>query len=172
MVVEGRYINTWIQYNTLHWLVSSLTMKVREGPSIKYVTLDDEGVREGVTVCDKGRGSRLKSMSRHAYNFFYHTYETWNFKRYLTFCCNTCILTEGGTDKKHAGQNLPDKRQNPSAKSLANNWERIYTGCFCQGFCTRPTKNGRGSEMCDVLFGGSLDVWQSVTGGGGKICQI
>ena len=26
------------------------------GPSIKYVTL--EGVREGVTLCDRGRGSR------------------------------------------------------------------------------------------------------------------
>ena len=26
------------------------------GPSIKYVTLEGEGVREGVTVCDRGRG--------------------------------------------------------------------------------------------------------------------
>ena len=26
--------------------------------SIKYVTLEGEGVREGVTVCDRGRGSR------------------------------------------------------------------------------------------------------------------
>src|SRR6218665_4159841 len=30
------------------------------GPSIKYVTLKGEGVREGVTVCDKGEG--VKSM--------------------------------------------------------------------------------------------------------------
>src|SRR6218665_3277316 len=28
------------------------------GPSIKYVTLEGGGVREGVTVCDRGRGSR------------------------------------------------------------------------------------------------------------------
>jgi len=28
------------------------------GPSIKYVTLEGEGVREGVTVCDRGRGSK------------------------------------------------------------------------------------------------------------------
>ena len=27
-----------------------------KGPSIKYVTLEGEGVREGVTVCDRGRG--------------------------------------------------------------------------------------------------------------------
>jgi len=26
------------------------------GPSIKYVTLEGEGVRESVTVCDRGRG--------------------------------------------------------------------------------------------------------------------
>src|SRR6218665_994474 len=30
------------------------------GPSIKYATLEGEGVREGVTVCDRGRG--VKSM--------------------------------------------------------------------------------------------------------------
>src|SRR6218665_79326 len=30
--------------------------RVRRGPSIKYVTL--EGVLEGVTVCDRGKGSR------------------------------------------------------------------------------------------------------------------
>jgi len=29
-----------------------------KGPSIKYVTLEEEGVRVGVTVCDRGRGSR------------------------------------------------------------------------------------------------------------------
>ena len=33
-------------------------MIVRKGPSIKYVTLEGEGVREGVTVCDRGMGSR------------------------------------------------------------------------------------------------------------------
>src|SRR6218665_1704201 len=28
------------------------------GPSIKYVKLEGERIREGVTVCDRGRGSR------------------------------------------------------------------------------------------------------------------
>ena len=27
-----------------------------KGTSIKYVTLEGKGVREGVTVCDRGRG--------------------------------------------------------------------------------------------------------------------
>jgi len=32
-------------------------MQFNKGPSIKYVTLEEEGVREGVTVCDGGEGS-------------------------------------------------------------------------------------------------------------------
>ena len=40
---------------TKHW---DKTM-CRGGPSIKYVTLEEEGIREGVTVCDRGRGSRV-----------------------------------------------------------------------------------------------------------------
>ena len=86
-----------------------------------------EGVREGVTVCDRGRG--VKSMWRHAYTNFYHTYETWNLKWCLTLCCNRCIMTEGGTDK-----NQPE--QNPRTKTSANNWDRICTGgtLICPGF--------------------------------------
>jgi len=42
------------------------------GPSIKYVTL--EGVREGVTVCDRREGVQEHVMS-HFSNFF-RTYET------------------------------------------------------------------------------------------------
>ena len=37
---------------------------VVKGPSIKYVTLEGEGVREGVAVCDRGE-SHLKKI--HAY---------------------------------------------------------------------------------------------------------
>ena len=40
---------------------TAATMSLKEGsfgkgkgPSIKYVTLEGEGVREGVTVCDRG----------------------------------------------------------------------------------------------------------------------
>ena len=86
------------------------------------------GVWEGVTVCDR---RRVKSMWRHAYNFFIiHAYETWNLKWFLTFSCNRCIPTEGGTDKNHPGQNLQDKRppdKTPRTKTPANNWERICT---------------------------------------------
>ena len=82
----------------------------------------------------EGRG--FKSMWRYAYNFFYLTYETWNLKWYLTFCCNRCILTEGGTDKNHPGQSLPDKRppDKPLDKTPANNWQIICTEGFCPGF--------------------------------------
>ena len=75
-------------------------------PSIKYVTLDGEGVREGVRVCDMGEG--VKSLWRHTYKCCYHTHETWNLKWCLFFCFNRCILTQGGMDKAHPGQNLPD----------------------------------------------------------------
>ena len=43
-------------------------LSLYKGPSIKYVTLEGEEVREGVTVCDRGRG--VKSMWRHAYTKF------------------------------------------------------------------------------------------------------
>ena len=89
------------------------------------------------------------SMWRHAYKFFYHTYETWNFKWSLTFCCNTCILTEGWTDKKH-----PRQKTKPWTKTPANNWETICTGGFCQGFFVLGLLKIGGSEMCDVLLGG------------------
>ena len=64
------------------------------------------GVQEGVTVCDRRRG--FKRLWCHTYKFFYHTYKTWNFRWFLTFCCDRCILTEGGMDKIHPGQNFPD----------------------------------------------------------------
>jgi len=33
-----------------------IIMRLSKGPSTKYVTLEGEGVREGVTVCDRGEG--------------------------------------------------------------------------------------------------------------------
>ena len=39
---------------------SVVLYSVVKGPSIKYVTLEGEGIREGVTVCDRGKG--VKSM--------------------------------------------------------------------------------------------------------------
>jgi len=141
------------------------------GPSIKHVTLEGEGF-EKVWQFVTGWG-RFKSMWRHAYKFFYLTYETWNLKWCLTFCCNRCILTEGGTDKNHPVQDLPDK--GPSDKTSwtetpTNNGERICTGGFCPGFCTRPTNN-RGVRDVWRTFGGPRDVWQSVTGEGLKLAK-
>jgi len=107
-----------------------------------------EGVREGATDCDRGG----KSMWCHTYIFFHHTFETWNLKWCLTFCCNRCILTEGGTDKNHPGQNLSDKRL--PDKFPANNSESFLQGAFVRVFCTKPTKN----------WGGIRDVWRTFGG--------
>ena len=117
----------------------------------------------GPRKCDSlwQRGGGVKIMWRHAYKFFY---QTWNLKWFLIFCCNRCILTEGVGTKKHPGQNLPDKR--PSDKTPGQKLQQTIETEFAQGalvrvFCTRPSKNrGGGSEMCDILFGGSRDVWQ------------
>ena len=90
---------------------------------------------------------------------FYRTYETWNFKWCLTFCCNRCILTEGGTDKNHPRQKT--LWQNPGQKPPRTIEREFVQGAFVRVSCTRSTKN-RGAEMCDVLWG-SRNVWQSVT---------
>jgi len=126
-----------------------------------------EGVQEGVTVCDRGR---VKSMWRHAYKFFYHIYETWNFKWYLTFCCNTCILREGGTDKT-----FQTKEKTPGQKPPRTIKREFVPGGFCQEFCTRPTKNRGGWVVRDVwhAFGGlgmRDKVWQRE--GGSKLAEI
>ena len=49
--------------------------KPTKGTSIKYVTLEVEGVREGVAVCD--RGGVQEHVTSHFSNFC-HTYETYN----------------------------------------------------------------------------------------------
>src|SRR6218665_2898316 len=91
-----------------------------DGPSIKYTSRSRiEGVR-GATVCDRGR---VGVQERVAYKFFYHTYENWIFNLCLILRCNRCILTKGGTDKNHPGQNLLDKRppDKPPNKTPENN---------------------------------------------------
>src|SRR6218665_1148153 len=42
------------------------------GPSIKYVTLEGKGVRDGVTVCDRGGGKDMCDIT----HFFNHIQET------------------------------------------------------------------------------------------------
>src|SRR6218665_3237278 len=44
-----RYLSKGLLFNTASPHTHS------KGPSIKYVTLEGEGVREGVTVCNRGR---------------------------------------------------------------------------------------------------------------------
>jgi len=60
-----------------------------------------------VTVCDRGKGGpRACDITL----FFIHFFIQLKPKiESDAFCCNGCILTEGGMDKTHPGQNLPDK---------------------------------------------------------------
>ena len=67
-----------------------------------------------------------------------------------------------GTDKNLPDKNLPDKNLREQLR------EDLYRGAFVRVFCTRSTKN-RGVRDVWRTFGGSQDVWQSVTGEGVKI---
>src|SRR6218665_3478101 len=75
-----------------------------KGPFIKYVTFEGEEVREGVTVCDRGRVSRACDVTLIKNLYHTCTYGTRNLKRCLVFCCNRCILTDGERTKA-----TPDK---------------------------------------------------------------
>jgi len=64
-----------------------------------------------------------------------------------------------------------NRQNHPGQKPLRTIEREFVQGAFVRVFCTRPTKN-RGGPRCVTYFqGGSRDVWQSVTGGGGKIGQ-
>ena len=53
-------ITIWKKLNLHHEMLGNT-----KGPSIKYVTLEGvEGVREGVTVCDRGDGGQEHVTSR------------------------------------------------------------------------------------------------------------
>jgi len=61
-------------------------------------------------------------------------------------------VTEGERTKTN-----PDKT--PGQKPPRTIEIKFVQGTFVRDLCTRPTKNwGGGSEMCDVLSGGSWDV--------------
>ena len=95
-------------------------------------------------------GGDVESLWRHTYKKIYHTYETWNLKWCLTLCCNRSIFDEGEQTKTTSDKTFQTKTP---WKNLANNCERICTEGFVRVSCTRPTENGEGSEMCDVLLG-------------------
>ena len=65
-----------------------------QGPSIKYVTLEGEGVREGLIVCDREKG--VKSMCDVMLLIFLSYTRNLKLKVMLNFMlspCNGCILT-------------------------------------------------------------------------------
>jgi len=79
------------------------------------------------------------------------------------------FLTEGGTDKNHPGQNLPDK-ETPGQKTSRTIETEFVQGAFVRVFCTRPTKiRGVWNVWRTWGFPGMCDkVWQ---GRGFKIGQ-
>ena len=105
-------------------------------------------------------GEGVKSMWRHAYTNFYHTYETWNLKWCLTFCCNRC---RPYCDRRGNGQK-PSRTKLPGQKPPRTIEIEFVQGTFVRDFCSRPTKNRGGVRDVWRTFGGSRDVWQSVTG--------
>ena len=136
-----------------------------QGPSIKYVTLEGRGVRESVTVCDTGRGSRACDVT--LINFFLSYIWNINLKWFLTFCCNRCSLfwQKGVRTKspdKPSRQETPEESPDKSPRTQLR--ENLYRGLLSGFFVLGLLKIG-GSEMCDVLLGGSRNVWQSVTRG-------
>src|SRR6218665_1060406 len=92
-----------------------------------------------------------------------------NLKRCLAFCCNRCIVTEGGTDKNQPGQT-------PGQKPPQTIEIEFVQRAFVRDFCTRPTKNRGGPRRvtyfrgvpgcvtkCDREGGGSKLAKNSVT---------
>src|SRR6218665_3743839 len=95
-------------------------------------------------------------MWRHTYKkIFNHTYGTRDLKRCLAFCCNRCILTEGGTDKSHHRLNRPDKRlldKPPGHMPPLIIKIKFVQGVLVRIFCTRPTQMG--GRRCVTYFSG------------------
>ena len=130
----------------------------------------------GARRCDslwQGEG-RSRACDVTLIKIFYHTCETWNLKRCLTFCCNRCILTEGERTKTTPDKTFQTKDHltKPPDKPPRTIEREFAQGVFVRYFCTRPTKNG-GFEMCDVLWGvpGCVTkVWLG-DGGGQKLAK-
>ena len=129
IILSHTFLSRMSSRNYNHYFVPTIATRLVEYQSgaVHKVRHAQGGVgpRRCDSLCQWGEG--IKSMWRHAFTNCYLTYETWNLKWCLTFCCNRCIVTEGGTNKNQPGQN-------PRTKTSANNWDRICTGDFCPEF--------------------------------------
>src|SRR6218665_1803206 len=104
-------------------------LKTRFGAVHKVRHARGGGVREGVTVCDRGRGSRACDVTLIQIFIIHMKHEIMKFKVMFNvkFCCNRCIVTEGGTDKNQPGQN-----------PLRTIEIEFVQRTFVRDFCTRP----------------------------------
>ena len=69
---------TELEAGFLQWILISLV----KGPSKKYVTLEGGGVREGVTVCDRGEWGGKEHVTSRLYKFLSYI---WNMKFKVMF---------------------------------------------------------------------------------------
>src|SRR6218665_17736 len=79
-----------------------------------------------------------------------------------------------GNGQKPPRANLPDKKppdKTPEQKPPRTIEREFVQGAFVCFFCTRPKKNGEGSEMCDVLLGGPRMCDKVCQGGGSKLAK-
>src|SRR6218665_2595822 len=96
------------------------------------------------------------------------------FKVMFTFCCNRCILTEGGMDKNHPGQNLPDKRphdKTPWTKPPRTIEREFVQEAFVRGFVLGLLKIGGGPRCVTYFRGVPGCVTKCDRGGGSKLAK-
>ena len=141
----------WLLFLTAELVVQRFTW----GPSIKYVTLEGVGVREGVQFVTGG--VEVKSMWRHTYKFFII-----HMKHEIQSDVTDVFWQKGEWTKTTRDKTFQTKDplpwQNPWTKIPAWTIETEFVQeDFVRVFCTRPTKRQ-----------GVQDVWR--TFGGVKGC--
>jgi len=139
------------------------------GPSIKYVTLEGSGVWKGVTVCDRGGDSRACDVTLIKFLSY-----IWNMKFQVVFNFLNIIthaFWQKGNRQKAPRTKPSGQKTKPRTKTPTNNWERICTGGFCQGFFVLGLLKIGGSEMCDVLLGGPGMCDKVRQGRGSKVAK-
>jgi len=123
------------------------------------------GAEGGPRKCDSlWRGRRVQEHVTSHFTKMCPTYETWNRKSWLTFCCNGGILTEGEWTKTTSDKTFQTKNleQSPRTKTPRTIERYFVQGVFLGFFVL--LKN-RGVRDVWRTLGGSRKVWQSVTGG-------
>jgi len=124
-----------------------------------------EGVREGVTICDRGRGA--KSMWRH---FKKNSY-IWNLKLKVmfSFLLSWMYSDRRGTDKNHPRQYLPDKKPQTKPPGQKPSCIKTYVCMYAMHVLLKIW----GVRELWRTLGLCPEMWQSLTWGReSKLVQI